>query len=229
MDTLHSPLRWPIFWLFCGHCTAGCADARGRFESFESRVRGGANAGTAGLDDTDGGSDESFDGGPCLPPDPDTVSGPALLAIDTNNSPGQPILFLGTIATPALADTTAVYFVYRALDSNDRSTRVGAELAVGPYPLPGGVLMASVPKSTLDGNANPVFHGVPFTSEMTLYGHICGVRRFYCGTLTGQLTSPLLGPLTGQFGITLLLGPDAVPERPRFGCGATDFAEALSH
>jgi hypothetical protein len=202
----------------------GCADARGRFESFESRARSSADsaAGTQGI------VDESYDAGPCLPPDPNAVTGPALLAFDTNSNAGLPILFLGTIATPALAGTTAVDFVYRALDSQDRTTRVGEELEVGPYPLENGVLMARVPETTLDGAANPILHGVPLTSSLTLYGHICGIRRFYCGTLDGQLSGVLSGPVTGHFGITLLTGPDTVPDRPRFGCGATDIAEPLA-
>ena len=208
----------------CALCAAtliGCADARGRFEDYQSRVA----QSDAGPEPTDGGIlDESYDGGPCSPPAPGLVSGPALLAVDTSLAAGRPILFLGTIDTPELDHTTAVHFVYRALDSLDRSTRVGAELSVGPFPLQDGELVATVPESELDGNANPVLHGAPITSEMTLTGHICGVRNFYCGTLQGRSTGLISGPFSGRFGITLLGGPDAVPDRPRFGCGSEDFA-----
>jgi hypothetical protein len=229
MNRLRSNAASPGLWLLSLlYAAVGCADARGRFESFESRVRSSADSAGAGSDGTQGIVDESYDGSPCLPPAPNTVTGPALLAFDTNGNAGLPILFLGTIDTPELAGTTAVHFVYRALDSLDRSTRVGEELEVGPYPLEDGVLMARVPETTLDGAANPVLHGVPLTSSLTLYGHICGLRRFYCGTLDGQLSGVLSGPVTGHFGITLLAGPDSVPDRPRFGCGATDFAEPLA-
>jgi hypothetical protein len=155
------------------------------------------------------------------------VSGPALLAIDTSLAQGLPILFLGTIDTPAVGGDTAVHFVYHALDSLDRSTRVGPELQVGPFPLDHGLLTAPIPESTLDGNANPIFHGTPIDSEMTLSGRICGVREFYCGTLTGSTSGLISGPFTGNFGITLLAGPDAVPAQPRFGCAAEDLAPAL--
>jgi len=168
------------------------------------------------------------DGGACTPPAPGTVSGPALLAVDTSLSAGHPILFLGTIDTPEFDHTTAVHFVYRALDSRDRRTRVGEELSVGPFPLHDGALDAPVPESELDGDANPVLHGAPITSEMTLMGYICGVRRFYCGTLVGRATGLISGPFSGKFGITLLSGPDAVPESPRFGCGRDDFAPPLA-
>jgi len=120
-----------------------------------------------------------------------------------------------------------VRFVYRALDSLDRRTPVGEELVVGPFPLHDGQLVAKVPESELDGAANPVLYGAPITSEMTLTGHICGVRSFYCGTLEGRSTGLITGPFTGHFAITLLGGANAVPERPRFGCGAEDFADPL--
>jgi len=155
------------------------------------------------------------------------VNGPALLAVDTSLAAGHPILFLGSIDTPELDHTTAVHFVYRALDSLDRSTRVGAELEVGPFPLQDGKLVADVPESELDGNANPVLHGAPVTSQMTLTGHICGVLRFYCGTVVGRSSGLVSGTFSGTFGITLLSAPEAVPERPRFGCGAADLADAL--
>ena len=192
----------------------GCADARGRFEDFQKRL------------DLDAGP-EVDDGGPCTPPLPGTVSGPALLAIDTSLTSGHPILFLGTIDTPPLEGTTAVHFSYRALDSLDRSTRVGEELEVGPFPLHDGELVALVPESTLDGAANPLLHGAPITSEMTLNGHICGVREFYCGTVTGTTSGLISGPFDGHFGITLLSGPDAVPSQPRYGCSADDIAQPL--
>ncbi|MET0792999.1 MAG: hypothetical protein ABW061_15870, partial [Polyangiaceae bacterium] len=198
----------------CASNLAACADARGRFEDFQNRLA--EDAGVA----TD-------DGGVCTPPEPNSVAGPALLAIDTSLTAGHPILFLGRIDTPPLEGTTAVHFAYRALDSLDRRTRVGDGLEVGPFALHEGVLNAPVPESTLDGDANPLLHGAPITSEMTLNGHICGISRFYCGTLTGSTSGLLSGPFTGTFGITLLDGPDAVPGQPRFGCAADDVAPPL--
>jgi len=209
----------------CATFLVGCADARGRFEDFQNRLRdSGAEAGAT---NDSGGPSDASDGGPCVPPPPGTVNGPALLAVDTNLAAGHPILFLGNIDTPTLDDTTAVHFVYRALDSLDRSTPVGPELEVGPFPLHDGQLIAPVPESELDGNANPILHGAPITSEMTLMGHICGVRGFYCGTVEGQSTGLISGPFTGHFGITLLNTPQEIPARPRFGCAPTDVAERL--
>jgi hypothetical protein len=203
---------------------AGCADARGRFQDFQNRL----HAEQAAELDAGNGNDASDDGGPCSPPDPNAVSGPALLALDTNLIPDKPILFLGVIDTPAQAGTTAVHFAYQALDALDRHTLVGPRMEVGPYPLPGGELTASIAESTLDGRANPQLYGSPITSEMTLRGRMCGVRDFYCGTLDGDTTGLISGPFTGHFGITLLNGPDAVPNRPRFGCDAAALAAPLS-
>jgi hypothetical protein len=207
--------RWLV--LACLVSVAGCADARGRFDDFRNRLQ----AEDAGPDS------QPSDGGPCAPPLPGTVSGPALLAIDTSLAEGKPILFLGTIDTPALDGTTAVHFAYQALDSLDRSTRVGDELEVGPFPLHDGSLTALIPKSTLNGAADPVLHGVPITSEMTLSGQICGVRSFYCGTAVGSTSGGVSATFTGRFGITLLDGPSAVPAQPRYGCGDDDLAQAL--
>jgi hypothetical protein len=201
----------------------GCADARGRFDAFHNRLQATPDASSEASSAGSGG--DSTEG--CTPPAPGAVAGPALLAIGTSFAAGKPILFLGTIDTPALDGTTAVQFAYRALDALDRSTRVGPALEVGPFALVDGVLTAPVPKSTLVGDADPIVYGVPITSEMTLTGQICGVRSFYCGTLTGSTNGYVNGPFTGQFGITLLDGPDAVPARPRFGCGAADIADPL--
>ena len=216
--------RWLGLLALCAPALTGCADARGRFDDFHERVEQN-DAGPAPSDA--GALDETYDGGPCTPPAPGLVKGPALLAVDTSLAAGHPTLFLGTIDTPELEHTTGVYFVYRALDSLDRHTQVGDELSVGPFPLHDGELVAPVPESELAGEANPVLHGAPVTSEMTLTGHICGVRSFYCGTVQGQATGLVSGPFRGHFGITLLSGPDAVPESPRFGCGAEDFAPRL--
>jgi len=209
--------------VLCAAELAGCADARGRFEDFQNRVQGAAGAAA-----TDGGAPDQTNGdGPCIPPAPGAVNGPALLAVNTSLASGYPILFVGTIDTPELEHTTAVHFVYRALDSLDRRTRVGEVLSVGPFPLVDGALVAKVPESELDGNANPVLHGAPITSEMTLSGYICGVESFYCGTVEGQSSGLVIGPFSGTFGITLLDGPDAIPERPRFGCEPEDLAPPL--
>jgi hypothetical protein len=214
----------------CVASVAGCADARGRFEDFQDRLQdsGGSTGGGAGAAASDGGViDQTYDGGACTPPAPGTISGPALLAVDTSLAAGHPILFLGTIDTPAFDGTTAVHFVYRALDSLDRRTLVGDLLEVGPFPLQAGQLTAPVPESELAGDANPVLHGAPITSEMTLSGHVCGVQSFYCGTVEGRSTGLISGAFSGRFGITLL-NDSVVPEQPRFGCGVNDFAESLS-
>lgn len=207
--------------MLCGPLP-GCADARGRFQDFHNRLEAEAASAEAGTEATD-----ASDGGPCTPPAPGAVNGPALLAIETSLGEGAPILFLGTIDTPAVAGTTAVHFVYQALDAHDRSTRVGPELSVGPFPLENGELTAPIPESTLDGHADPILYGTPIDSAMTLSGQICGVRPFYCGTLSGKTSGVVKAKFMGNFAITMLAGPDAVPDRPRYGCGADDLAAAL--
>lgn len=222
----------------------GCSDAQGRLDEFRVRTLqsrpdsslettafdgGTENAGDETTDAAETGPliADNQDGQPCAPPPPNSVSGPALLALDTSLGPGKVILFLGTIDTPAQGDTTAVLFRYHPLDASDRKTRLQDLLTVGPVPLDDGAFSAWLPTSTVDGNANPILRGVPMTTEMTLSGKVCGVRSFYCGTLVGQASGLIAASYTGHYGITLLSDPDAVPEQPRFGCGAGDLMEKL--
>jgi hypothetical protein len=193
-----------------------CADARGRFAAFEDRRsalddqagQGGESAGAGGSGET------------CAPPAPGVVRGSALLALETSTSPGSPILFVGQVETPELDGKTAVEYIYEALDASDRTTPVGDQLRVGPYAIgDDGSFDAPTGRSTLPGSANAILPGVPIDSELTLHGTICGVATFYCGTVTGTLYSPVQGPTTGQFGLTLLGSADELlPARPRYGC-----------
>jgi hypothetical protein len=204
---------------------AGCADASGRFQAFEERR--GALDGQAGTANAAGATGAAGEPG-CVPPAPDVVSGVALLALETSMTPGIAMLFLGQIETPELDGTTSVKYSYKALDATDRQTQVGEPLVVGPYPIgEDGTFNAPTGKSALPGRANPILPGVEIVSDLTLHGTICGVDTFYCGTVTGTVYSPLAGPATGQFGLTLLDSAAQVPARPRFGCGSKALAPAL--
>lgn len=204
---------------------AGCADANGRFRAFEERR--GALDGQAGGANVAGASGAEGEPG-CAPPAPNVVSGLALLALETSMAPGIAMLFLGQIETPEADGATSVKYDYKALDATDRQTEVGEPLVVGPYPIgEDGSFNAPTGKSALAGRANPILPGVEIVSDLTLHGTICGVASFYCGTVTGTVYSPLAGPATGQFGLTLLDSASDLPERPRFGCSPKALAPAL--
>jgi hypothetical protein len=198
----------------------GCADANGRFQRFEDRA--------AVMDEPEASAGAAGERAGCHPPRPGVVHGPALLALETSARPGVAILFFGDIETPELDGTTAVKFVYRALDASDRRTEVGEQLVVGPYAIgPDGSFDAPTPESTLPGSANAILPGVPITSQLTLHGSICGRADFYCGSVTGSVSAPIAGPSSGQFGLALLGGIDDVPARPRFGCDEDALAPEL--
>ena len=207
---------------------AGCADAKGRFQQFEDRrVALGGDAGAAGASAAGG---TGGDGGEasCHPPAPGIVHGPALLALETTTSPGAAILFWGEVETPELDGQTAVKYSYKALDLSDRRTQVGDPLVVGPYAIADdGSFDAETAESTLPGSANALLPGVPITSQLTLHGTICGVSQFYCGTVTGNVTEPIKGPTTGQFGLLLVPSIDDIPDRPRYGCAGDALAQPL--
>ena len=212
--------------VMAGLWLAGCADAHARFDEFQARAS--STGFDAGLVDA-GAVDETYDGGPCAAPAPNSIQGAALLALDTGFSPGEPILFFGQVDTPAVDGTTGVHFVYRALDASDRHTPVGDQLDEGPFPLSAdGALTAALRAAPLAQEANPLNSGVTIVSQFTLNGHICGVRSFYCGLAPGMLISPVTGTISGRFGITLLAGIDDIPTRPRYGCDADAFAIPLA-
>jgi hypothetical protein len=202
----------------------GCANASGRFDEFEDRrVR------LQGQSDAGGGAGEGSGGAvSCQPPAPGVVSGKALLALETSTGPGSAILFFGDLETPELDGRTAVKFSYKALDASDRRTLVGEPLVVGPYAIgDDGAFDAPTAESTLPGSANAILPGVPITSQLTLHGTICGISDFYCGSVTGEVSAPIAGPTSGQFGILLVGGIDEIPSRPRFGCAEDALAPSL--
>ncbi len=165
-------------------------------------------------------------GGPCMPPAPGEISGTALMAIGTTISPNHPILFYGRIETPEQGGKTAVLFHYHPLHAGDRQTELGDELLLGPFPIESaGVFEADTGVMTLPGEANAILPGVPITSHLILHGTICGVRSFYCGSVSGTSTFPVEGPIEGDFGLELL--SDGIPAQPRYGCEEDQLAVAL--
>jgi hypothetical protein len=199
---------------FCLLACSACADPRGRYEDFVERRE---------LVDA-GGSDASNE--PCVPPLSGEVEGTALMAIGTSVSPNHPILFFGEITTPEQDGQTTVLFHYHPLDAADRLTELGEELVLGPYPIESdGSFEANTGEMTLPGEANAILPGVPITSILLLHGAICGVRSFYCGTVTGSSSYPVSGPITGDFGLELLEGD--IPPQPRFGCAEDQLAVPL--
>ena len=205
---------------------SGCADASGRFQQFEDRR--GALEGDAGAPGSAAAGAGGADGS-CKPPAPGVVHGLALLALETSALPGAAILFFGQVETPELDGATAVKYSYKALDASDRRTPVGEPLEVGPFGLgDDGHFDAKTAESTLPGSANAILPGVEITSVLTLHGTICGVSDFYCGTVTGDVSAPIEGPTTGQFGLMLVPSIDDLPARPRFGCSEKALAPELT-
>jgi hypothetical protein len=204
-----------------------CADASGRFRAFEDRSLALDSGGQGGEASTPG-AGGSGGGQECQPPAPGVVRGLALLALETDTSPGFPILFLGQVETPELEGKTAVEYVYKALDAQDRTTQVGEQLKVGPYAIgDDGRFDAPTDRSKLPGRANAILPGVEIDSQLTLHGTICDVAEFYCGTVTGTVYFPVQGPTTGQFGLTLLGAAGEIPAQPRYGCDEDALAPEL--
>jgi hypothetical protein len=206
------PMR-ALCTIFC-LLSLACSDARGAYEAF------GARADQAEQDDA------GSDAGPSTPPAPGAISGRALIAVGTSISPGRPILFFGDLETPERDGKTTVTFRYRPLDASDRKTEVGDVLSLGPFVIESdGSFVAPTGEATLPGEANALLPGVPITSNLTLHGTICGVETFYCGTVSGEASFPVMGPIEGDFGLELV--GDELPANPRYGCAEEDVAVPL--
>jgi hypothetical protein len=51
------------------------------------------------------------------------------------------------------------------------------------------------------------------------------VKTFYCGRVSGYVTSPVSGDIDGSFGLSLV--GDELPAQPRYGCAEEDIAVPL--
>jgi hypothetical protein len=229
LDAAWARLRFTAATAVVVSALASCADASGRFQQFEDRRGAPGNVAAAGgaLGMSGAPADGGTDGG-CRPPAPGVVHGPALLALHTSTTSSAAILFFGELETPVLGGATAVKYSYKALDASDRRSLVGDPLVVGPYAIADdGTFDAETDESTLPGEADAILPGVEITSQLTLHGTICGVSDFYCGTVTGTVTAPIMQDATGEFGLLLVNSIDDIPTQPRFGCAEDALAPAL--
>src|SRR4030095_12660919 len=143
------------------------------------------------------------DGGPCAVPKPGEGQGDFLVAVSSSLAPTSPILYEGSITTPA-ADSgsgTAIFLRMAPLVAADRKTRLDQyEKPLGPFAIAtDGSLSVAFPRDTIPGEANPIIPNTPAESEATLSGFVCGVQDFYCGTLEGHVYSPVDSAITGTF------------------------------
>lgn len=188
-------LAGPIISLALG----GCVDPGQSFNDFAARAQGAGGSGGA----PDAGGSAGTDGGGCVVPGPGTLTGTYLFTLSAKLKPTLPVLFTADVSTVAATggSGSALKLKLQALAYWDRKTAVGSAVDIPPITIEqDGQLDTStpLPSLTIVGTANPILPGEPITATATLHGQICGVQDFYCGTVTGNVTSPIPTPLTGS-------------------------------
>jgi hypothetical protein len=154
---------------------------------------------------------------------PGDVEGAFLLAISTSIAPTKPIVALTDLTTPAFQDGTGLALSVQPLAASDRTTPVGASISLGPFLVDaGGNFRADMPGLTVSGDANPITPGAPISADLVLAGNLCAKSGFFCGSVSGEVTSPITLNLEGStFTLTLVEPGDPVPTQPAVDCRGT--------
>ena len=99
---------------------------------------------------------------------------------------------------------------------------VGSKLALGPFPVDAsGTFRATMNGLAVPGAANPVTNG-DILANVVLTGSLCGDARSFCGTVTGNVVTPLPLDLAGStFTLTRVDPPADPPTRPAVDCAGT--------
>ena len=193
--------------------TVGCVDPAADLEAFQKRLndRPLVDAGTP-----------SGDAQSCVI-QPGEVEGTFLLAISTSIAPTKPIVALADLTTPAFQDGTGLAFLVQPLSASDRTTPVGAPISLGPFLIDGaGNFRADMPGLTVSGDANPITPGAPISADLVLSGNLCATSGFFCGSVGGRVTSPVMLGLDGSTFTLTRVDPDAgIPAQPAVDCRGT--------
>lgn len=169
----------------------GCADPDGKFDAFVERY-GRTHAGT------DAGTDG--DGGVCVLPTADEVSGRFLLVVSPAFSPKTPLLFLDDLsASSTPSDALELGMTLTALHAKDRTTPVGPPLSPVSMPVAAGAFSFELGVLEIVGEADPIIFGAPIIGSVILDGELCGGPfDFSCGSARGHVTVPAELDLAGS-------------------------------
>jgi hypothetical protein len=192
--------------------TAGCVDPAADLEAFQKRL--------SERPLTDGGMGGDAQSCTIQPGD---VQGTFLLAISTSIAPTKPIVALADLTTPAFQEGTGLALSVQPLSATDRATPVGAPISVGPFLVDAaGNFRAELPGLTVSGEANPITPGAPIAADLVLSGNLCATSGFFCGSVSGQVTSPIMLGLDGStFTLTLVDSGGDIPTQPAVDCQGT--------
>ncbi len=178
-------------------------------------------------DSSDAGADASFT--PCAPPKPGDLDTQYLFALSLEIGGNlQPAwLFLADLKTVApQGGGTALEMTLHSLRATDRKTVVGSPFVAPAVGIGSdGVLEKTpFPDFTITGEADAVDPGKNVVvSGLTLIGQMCGARDFYCGTVVGKVTAPIVVQLAGSpYTFQRVPDPNSLPLDPIFADCAKD-------
>jgi hypothetical protein len=192
---------------------SGCVDPAGELEAFQKRL--------AQKPTTDAGADAGD--APSCTILPGGVEGSYLLAISVSVAPTKPIVALTDLTTPAFRGGTGLALTVQPLAASDRTTPVDSPISIGPFLIDErGNFRATVPGLTVSGDANPITPGAPISADIVLAGNLCATSGFFCGSVSGRATSPIMLDLEGStFTLTFVEPGGSVPTQPVVDCTGT--------
>ena len=219
-----------------------CADPEGRFDEFnekKSHVQAENDAGLqldAEIDASNDANGQSVDAAVEAATDSSStcelvtqggLTQYYLLSISTKLIPKLPILTLVefTISTQANPPTISIHA--QPLDAKDRRTAVGDPIIGGPYPINSdGSFVADFGTITVPGKANPISGGDIVTTLIlsAQAGGLCKPANFICGPVSGMLTAPIAGDLSGGSNFTF----QAIVNEQEYPVPAIDCAKTLA-
>jgi hypothetical protein len=198
---------------FVSVLAAGCVDPAADLDAFQARLPKNPAVRDSGTPDASG------DAASCGI-QPGDAEGQYLLAISASIAPAKPIVALTSVTTPKMGEGAGIALSAQPLSAADRTTPVGPVVSFGPFAIDdAGNFRADIPALTVPGAANPITPGADITADLVLSGKLCGVRRFYCGNVSGQVSKPLVLDLEGStFTLTLIDPGEPVPVVPPIDC-----------
>lgn len=206
-----------------------CANPEQRFEEFGERI---GPAPGPGCEVTV----------PCAAPEPGVIDGDFLFAISSVTTRTSPVVFTAKVTTSRKsgASTTDINLVFQPLRYADRKSPTDdTPIDIGTYPIrPDSLWSAELPPLTISGQANPITKDAAITAEVSFCGQLCaeggpgaetkpdsgpaGVAPdFYCGAISGNVTSPMEIDLAGSnYTMRRLTGTDpaSIPDDVEIDC-----------
>lgn len=171
---------------------AGCPDPQATFDDFSKRYDkingGGSSSSTTGA------------GGGCAAPMAGELDGDFLFSLSAKLKPKKAIAFLMKVTTTDDAGQLMMGLEATPLSGTDHVTPVGDPLVIPPFPVNAdGTFEASLGTLTVSGAANTITPGSDIVATVNLQGQLCdNSPDFICGTVTGQVTVPIMYDLAGS-------------------------------